>query len=97
VALNQLNALVLGASKDSVKSHQKFKKKYDLNFPILADEEQVLCRDYGVLVEKSMYGKTYLGIERTSFLINPDGTIKRIWRKVSVNGHVEDIKAALNT
>jgi len=86
---------VVGISRDSVKSHQKFKEKYSLSFPLLADEEGEVCQSYGVWVEKSMYGKKYFGIERSTFLIGTDGLIKNIWRKVSVKNHVAEVLKAL--
>ncbi|GAB4393071.1 MAG: hypothetical protein Tsb005_09780 [Gammaproteobacteria bacterium] len=85
---------VVGVSKDPVKSHIKFKEKYDLKFPLLADVDTTLCQSYGVLVEKSMYGKKYLGIERSTFLIDEKGKIRQVWRKVKVDGHVEEVLAA---
>lgn len=93
--LTKLNATVIGLSKDSVKSHAKFKAKFDLNFPLLSDEEGKTCEAYGVWVEKSMYGKKYMGIERSTFLIDENGKILNIWRKVSVDGHVDEVRAAL--
>jgi peroxiredoxin Q/BCP len=87
-------AVILGASKDSVKSHEKFKEKFCLPFPLLSDEEGRLCADYGVWVEKSMYGKTYMGIERATFLIDKTGVIRNIWRKVKVDGHVKEVLEA---
>ncbi len=82
---------VIGISKDSVKKHNKFKEKYDLNFPLGSDEDGKVCEAYGVWVEKSMYGRTYMGIERATFLINAEGKIAHIWRKVKVKGHVDDV------
>ena len=81
-------AVILGISKDSVAKHDKFVAKRDLGIPLLSDEHDNVCERYGVWGEKQMYGKTYFGIERTTFLIAPDGTIARIWRKVKVPGHV---------
>ena len=89
-----LNAQIIGISKDSVKKHDNFKAKFDLQFPLGSDENSDVCEQYGVWKEKSMYGKTYMGIERTTFLIDEDGKIAQIWNKVKVNGHVEDVKAA---
>lgn len=89
------NASVLGISKDDVQSHKKFKEKYGLNFPLLSDESGQVCEEYGVWAEKSMYGRTYMGIERTTFLIDENGVIARIWNKVSVPGHVDEIEAEL--
>jgi peroxiredoxin Q/BCP len=82
---------VLGVSKDSVAKHNKFKEKYNLEFPLIADEETELCQKYGVWKEKSMYGKKYMGIERSTFLIDEKGIIRQIWTKVKVKGHVEDV------
>jgi len=90
-----LNAVVLGVSKDSVKSHCKFIEKYNLNFNLLADESQKTCKDYEVIKEKSMMGKKYMGIERSTFLIDKIGKVIKIWREVKVNGHVEEVLEAL--
>lgn len=84
-------ALVFGISKDSMASHDKFVAKRELEIPLLSDENGSACEDYGVWKEKSMYGKTYMGIERSTFLIASDGTIAKIWNKVKVPGHVEDV------
>ena len=88
-------AAVFGVSIDSVKSHQKFIQKYSLPFPLLADEEKTLAEAYGVWVEKSMYGKTYLGTERSTFVIGPDGTLKAVLPKVKPAEHLEQLLAAL--
>lgn len=88
-------AVILGVSKDSVKKHDKFVAKHDLKIALLSDEESDLCERYGVWVEKSMYGKTYMGIERATFLIDADGKIAQVWRKVKVPGHVEAVLAAV--
>ncbi len=92
----KLNAVVLGVSKDSVKSHVKFAEKQDLNFPILSDDAQEVVNKYGVLVEKSMFGKKYMGVVRHSFLINPEGKIIKHYTKVKTLSHalevLEDIK-----
>ncbi|HBR68100.1 MAG TPA: thioredoxin-dependent thiol peroxidase [Rhodospirillaceae bacterium] len=85
---------IIGISKDSPGSHDKFKEKYGLNFPLASDQNGDVCENYGVWKEKSMYGKKYMGIERSTFLIDENGKIAQIWRKVSVNGHVEEVKAA---
>jgi len=90
-----LGATVVGVSKDTVKKHDKFIAKYDLGIPLISDEEGAICENYGVWVEKSMYGKTYMGIERATFLIAADGKIAQIWRKVKVAGHVEAVLAAV--
>jgi peroxiredoxin Q/BCP len=88
-------AVIIGLSKDSVASHDKFKKKYELPFMLAADTEGAACEAYGVWVEKSMYGKKYMGIERATFLIDRDGKIAKIWRKVKVPGHGADVLKAL--
>ena len=90
-----LDALVLGVSKDTVASHCNFIKKYNLNFNLLADVDGEACQAYEVIKEKSMFGKKYLGIERSTFLINKLGKIAKIWRSVKVNGHVEEVLMAL--
>ena len=86
---------VIGVSKDPVKKLDKFKAKYDLEVTLASDEETGVCEGYGVWVEKSMYGKTYMGIERATFLIDGSGVVRRIWRKVSVKGHAEEVLAAV--
>ena len=90
-----LGAKVVGVSKDPVSKHDKFKAKYNLNFPLISDEECTLCEAFGVWKEKSMYGKKYMGIERSTFLIDEVGTIRNAWRKVKVNGHVDEVLDAL--
>lgn len=87
----KLGVIVIGISRDNLKSHEKFITKCDLNFPLASDENGEVCEKYGVWVEKSMYGKKYMGIERSTFLIDEDGKIAKIWRKVSVDGHVKEI------
>ncbi len=91
------NTVVLGVSKDPVKKHDKFVAKHGLGIVLLSDETSDLCENYGVWVEKSMYGKTYMGIERATFLIGSDGKIAQIWRKVKVAGHVEAVLNAART
>ena len=86
---------VVGVSKDSVTKHDKFVEKYSLNFPLISDENGTMCEDYGVWKEKSMYGKTYMGIERSTFLIDEDSKIAHIWPKVKVPGHVEEVLKTL--
>ena len=88
------DAVVIGISRDNVASHDKFKKKYDLSFSLGSDEDGKVCEAYGTWVEKSMYGRKYMGIERATFLIDPKGVIRNIWRKVKVPGHVEEVLAA---
>lgn len=87
----KLNAVVLGISADSVLSHQKFSLKHSLPFPILADEKKSILQAYGVLVEKSMFGKTFLGIKRSSFLINPEGKIAKIYKNVKPIEHAKKV------
>jgi peroxiredoxin Q/BCP len=86
--------VVLGLSPDSVQRHNKFKAKYDLPFSLIADEEKVALEAYGVWVEKSMYGRKYMGVERSTFLIDAEGRIKASWRKVKVPGHVDAVLSA---
>jgi thioredoxin-dependent peroxiredoxin len=88
------DTVVIGMSPDSVKSHDKFKGKYGLEFPIAADEDKSVLNAYGVWVEKSMYGRKYMGVERTTFLIGQDGKILAIWPKVKVDGHAAEVLAA---
>ena len=90
-AFKRLKVQVIGVSKDSIKKHDKFKEKYELNFPLASDEDGKVCDKYGVWVEKSMYGRKYMGIERATYLIDAEGKIAHIWRKVSVTDHVEDV------
>lgn len=86
--------VIIGVSKDSLKSHDKFREKYCLPFLLGSDEDGSVCEAYGVWGEKSMYGKTYMGIERATFLIDSKGTIARIWRKVKVDGHADEVLQA---
>ena len=86
---------MLGISKDTVKDQKKFKDKYSLPYPLLADEEKKLCEAFGVLKEKNMYGRKTMGIERTSFLIDPQGRIAKIFPKVKPEGHAEEVLASL--
>jgi len=88
------DATVIGISRDSVASHDRFKKKYELPFMLASDEEGKVCEAYGTWVEKSMYGRKYMGIERATFLIDPKGIVRNVWRKVKVLGHVEEVLAA---
>jgi peroxiredoxin Q/BCP len=91
----QVDAVVLGVSPDAVKAVAKFDQKYDLGFPLLADEGHHVAEQYGVWVEKSMYGRTYMGNERTTFVIDPEGTIKDILRKVKPAEHDDLVLAAV--
>ncbi|HAP99897.1 MAG TPA: glutamine-synthetase adenylyltransferase, partial [Rhodospirillum rubrum] len=87
-AFAEAGAVIVGVSKDSVKSHDGFKAKQGLPFTLASDAEGAVCQSYGVWVEKSMYGRTYMGIDRSTFLIDGEGIIRKIWRKVKVAGHV---------
>ena len=91
----KLSARVLGVSPDSLASHAKFIAKEKLTFPLLADESHTMSEAFGVWTQKSMYGRTYMGIERSTFLIGPDLRIERAWRKVKVPGHVAEVLAAI--
>ena len=83
---------VVGVSRDSVKRHDAFVDKHDLPFPLISDtEDKSLCEAYGVWVEKRMYGRTYMGIERATFLLSPDGKVVQEWRRVKVPGHVDEV------
>jgi peroxiredoxin Q/BCP len=84
-------AVVIGVSKDSVKSHARFRAKYDLAHTLASDESLAMLTAYGVWIEKSMYGRKYMGISRDTFLIGADGTIAQVWRKVKVTSHAEDV------
>lgn len=92
-----LGAEIFGVSKDSVQSHNKFKCNQNFAFPLLADTDQILCQHFGVLKEKSMFGKKYWGIERSTFLLDPAGQVIMEWRKVSVLKHAEKVLKALQT
>jgi peroxiredoxin Q/BCP len=91
----QKGAVVLGVSPDSAKSHTKFTEKFSLPFPLLADEDHTICEAYGVWVEKSMYGKTYMGVERSTFVIDSKGKLKAIYRKVKPAEHMAEVLATL--
>jgi len=90
-----VDAVVIGVSKDPVASHDKFKKKYELPFTLASDKEAGVAEQYGVWVEKSMYGRKYMGMERATFLIDKDGVVRKVWRKVKVPGHVADVLKAV--
>ena len=90
-----LGCTVIGVSKDSVKAHDKFCQKHALSIILVSDEAGHTCEDYGVWLEKSMYGKTYMGIERTTVLIDPAGVVAQVWNKVSVKGHADEGLAAV--
>lgn len=91
----KLNVPVIGVSKDSLARHEKFSEKYNLSFPLASDAETHICEAFGVWVQKSMYGRTYMGIERSTFLVDAKGIIRTLWRKVSVPGHVDEVYRAL--
>ena len=86
-----------GLARDPVKKHDKFRDKYGLSFPLLADEDKAMLDAYGVWVEKSMYGRKYMGVERSTFLIGADGTILKIWRKVKAKGHAAEALEAVRS
>lgn len=89
--IDEAGAVVLGVSPDSIESHVKFRDKYDLNFPLLADEDQEVCRAYGVWKEKSMYGRKFWGVERSTFIIDEEGVVVAAWRRVRPKGHAERV------
>ena len=88
---------VIGVSPDSAKSHDKFVAKCDIGFPLISDPDKVLCSAFDVWKEKSMYGRKYMGVERSTFLIGPDGKIEREWRKVKVPNHAAEVLVAVNS
>jgi len=93
--LKRAGAVVLGVSPDPVKKHVKFKEKYDLPFTLVSDPDKTICGLYDVWKEKSMYGRKYMGVERSTFIIDENGKIAAIWRKVKVPGHVDEVLEAL--
>lgn len=93
--LKKLGATVLGVSPDGVESHVKFKKKYKLNFPLLADEGHKLAEKYGAWREKNMYGKKSMGIQRSTYLIDSAGKVAKLWKRVKVDGHDEQVLEAI--
>jgi thioredoxin-dependent peroxiredoxin len=95
--IEKAGATVIGVSPDNVERHDKFKAKYDLPFRLAADVDHKVALAYGVWVEKSMYGRKYMGIDRSTFLIDGEGRLARIWSKVKVPGHVEEVLAALRS
>jgi len=90
------NAEIIGVSRDSLKSHAKFTEKESLNFPLISDEDEAFCKAFDVIQEKMNYGKKYMGIERSTFIINPEGDVAAAWRKVRVKEHVASVLARLN-
>ena len=95
--LAKTNATVIGISKDSIEDHQAFKKKYQLPFTLLSDKGHDVCEQYGVLADKSLFGKKYKGIERTTLLIDETGKVSAVWRNVKVDGHVAEVFSQLGT
>lgn len=93
--IEKKNAVVIGVSPDGTKSHVKFKEKYDLPFTLLSDESKKMLEDYGVWQEKSMYGRKYMGVVRTTFILDEKGKIEKIFEKVKVDGHVAEILSNL--
>lgn len=91
----RMNAKVYGVSKDDLKSHKKFAEKFELPFPLISDEDGSICDSFGTWGEKSMYGRKYMGIDRATFLIDAEGIIRHIWRKVKVPGHVDEVYEAV--
>ncbi|WPY01026.1 Peroxiredoxin [Candidatus Trichorickettsia mobilis] len=87
----KINAVIIGISKDNISSHNKFQDKYCLQFDLASDADSDTCQRYGVWVEKSMYGKKYMGINRATFIIDQTGKIKHIWSKVSIDGHAQEV------
>jgi len=94
--LSNENVVVLGVSKDSVEKHQKFKEKYALPYFLLADVNGDVCEKYDIINKKSLFGNTFLGIQRSTFLIDEQGIIRAVWRKVKVNGHIKQVLDELN-
>jgi len=90
----QAGAAIVGVSKDSPKKHDRFKAKHGLNFTLASDETGEMLERYGVWIEKSLYGRKYMGIDRATFLIGPDGSVRQTWRKVKVAGHVAEVLTA---
>ena len=89
------NAVIFGVSRDSIASHDKFREKQDFPFDLLSDPDESLCRQFDVIKEKSLYGRKFLGIERSTFLIGEDGKLKAEWRKVKVKGHAQEVLEAV--
>lgn len=94
-AFKKAGAIVLGVSRDSLASHEKFRKKYEFPFDLLSDGDEKLCSLFDVIKEKNMYGKKVLGVERSTFLIDQQGVLRREWRKVKVDGHVDEVLEAV--
>lgn len=88
---SKLDCVILGVSRDDGASHDKFKSKFSLNFPLVSDADGKLCEAFGVWKLRNMYGKEFMGIERSTFLIDGEGTVRKAWRKVNVDGHVDEV------
>tara|TARA_B100001113_G_scaffold282967_1_gene238017 strand:- start:2888 stop:3358 length:471 start_codon:yes stop_codon:yes gene_type:complete len=93
--IKKLKAQVVGVSRDKISSHDKFIEKYKFKFPLISDPEEKLCRSFDVIKEKSLYGRKYMGVDRSTFIINIDGKVLHAWRGVKVKGHVEDVLSKL--
>lgn len=91
------NAAILGVSRESIRSHDNFRAKHGFPFHLLSDPDETLCNAYGVIKEKSMYGRKYMGVERSTFLIDGQGVLRREWRKVKVKGHAEEVLEAVRS
>ncbi|MCK8516195.1 peroxiredoxin [Methylonatrum kenyense] len=89
-----VNTVILGVSRDGLKAQENFGAKYDFNFPLLSDKDETLCRQFDVIREKNMYGRKVMGVERSTFLIDAEGVLRREWRGVKVPGHAEEVLAA---
>lgn len=88
-------AEILGVSRDSIRSHENFKAKYKFPFELLSDKDEVLCKQLDVIQEKKLYGRVYMGVDRSTFLIDSKGVIRQVWRSVKVKGHAEEVLAAV--
>jgi peroxiredoxin Q/BCP len=95
-AIQKKNAVVFGISRDSLKSHENFKAKHEMPFELISDPDEILCNYFDVIKEKNMYGRKYMGIERSTFLIDENGILKKEWRKVKVKNHVNEVLQALD-
>lgn len=95
-AIQKKNTVVFGISRESIKSHENFKAKYNMPFELISDPDEKLCNYFDVIKEKNMYGRKYMGIERSTFLIDENGILKKEWRKVKVKGHVNEVLHALD-
>jgi thioredoxin-dependent peroxiredoxin len=93
--LAELDAAVVGVSADDASAHQKFARKYDLNFPLLVDPDKSMLEAYGAWTEKQMYGKRYMGVVRITYLIDPEGVVAKVWPKVKADGHADEVRDAL--